>query len=82
MERIRSEIAILTHVHSPSHIDTNELPNHAVKTGDRKFTRHAVIRPDDGRSFSRNVASLNILAHDAINLSHCYTCYIHYMLYW
>ena len=26
------------------------------------------IRPDDGRSISRNVARLNILVHDMINL--------------
>ena len=26
------------------------------------------IWPDDGRSISRNVASLNILVHDVINL--------------
>ena len=26
--------------------------------------------PDDGRSISRNVASLNILVHDVINLLH------------
>ena len=26
-----------------------------------------IIRPDDGRSISRNVASLNILFHDVIN---------------
>ena len=32
---------------------------------ERYFSHH---RPDDGRSISRNVASLNILVHDVINL--------------
>ena len=59
MERIRSEIAVLTHVHSPSHIDTNVLPSHAVKTGDRKFTRHeqvCLMRPRFERYFSDHQA--------------------------
>ena len=33
------------------------------KTATKSFTL-----PDDGRSISRNVASLNILVHDVINL--------------
>ena len=32
---------------------------------ERYFSHH---QPDDGRSISRNVASLNILVHDVINL--------------
>ena len=35
------------------------------------LSRHeqvCLMRPDDGRSISRNVASLNILVHDVINL--------------
>ena len=36
---------------------------------ERYFSHHrARMRPDDGRSISRNVASLNILVHDVINL--------------
>ena len=34
----------------------------------RYFSHH---RPNDGRSISRNVASLNILVHDVINLFYC-----------
>ena len=36
----------------------------------RYFSHH---RPDDGRSISRNIAHLNILVHDVINLSY-YEC--------
>ena len=34
----------------------------------RKLEKTKIKWPDDGRSISRNVASLNILVHDVINL--------------
>ena len=33
-----------------------------------RFERYFILQPDDGRSISGNVASLNILVHDVINL--------------
>ena len=32
------------------------------------YKKRRILRPDDGRSISRNVAHLNILVHDMINL--------------
>ena len=33
-----------------------------------KYARQSFTLPDDGRSISQNVAHLNILVHDVINL--------------
>ena len=72
----KSIFAGLFSVHSTISLSRREQVRLIRLRFERYFSHHS---PDDGRSISQNVASLNILVNDVINLLH-YNMYFFAMI--